>query len=104
MLSRRWRGTTVTISISARKDTSAWVIPGGRGRAAIFRVWGGCWFLFGRNKERDGWMNGGITSWLGFVIIIIIIKLVDRLDVECAVWCGAVRYAVGTSSRGFPRG
>jgi hypothetical protein len=40
MLSNRWRGTTVTSSISARKATSAWVRPGGRGSAiAGLVVW-----------------------------------------------------------------
>lgn len=33
MLSSRWRGTTVTSSISATKATSAWVRPAGRGSA-----------------------------------------------------------------------
>jgi len=40
MLSSRWRGTTVTISISARYDTSAWVSPGGSGRAIVIWVEG----------------------------------------------------------------
>jgi hypothetical protein len=35
ILSSRWRGTTVTSSISARKATSAWVRPGGRGSAIV---------------------------------------------------------------------
>lgn len=35
MLSRRWRGTIVTSSISATKATSAWVRPGGRGSAIL---------------------------------------------------------------------
>jgi hypothetical protein len=35
MLSSRWRGTIVTISISQRKATSAWVSPGGSGRAIV---------------------------------------------------------------------
>ena len=33
MLSSLWRGTTVTISISATNATSEWVRPGGSGRA-----------------------------------------------------------------------
>jgi hypothetical protein len=38
MLSSRWRGTTVTSSISARKATSAWVKPGGKGSAILYLV------------------------------------------------------------------
>jgi len=36
--SRRWRGITVTLSISQRKATSAGVKPGGRGSAIVFEV------------------------------------------------------------------
>lgn len=35
-LSRRWRGMTVTSSISARKADSGGVRPGGRGRAIVW--------------------------------------------------------------------
>lgn len=42
MLSSRWRGTTVTISISARKATSAWVRPGGSGSAMVCDDASGC--------------------------------------------------------------
>jgi len=35
MRSRRWRGMTVTSSISARKATSGWVRPGGSGSAMV---------------------------------------------------------------------
>ena len=37
MASRRWRGTTVTSSISARKATSEGVRPGFRGAAMVER-------------------------------------------------------------------
>lgn len=39
MLSSRWRGTTVTISISQRKATSEWVRPGGSERAIVTSPW-----------------------------------------------------------------
>ncbi len=59
MVSRRWRGTTVTSSISARKDTSAWVRPGGRGSAIVFFV------LFLRVVVWCGVVFGCVTSsWL----------------------------------------
>lgn len=47
MLSSRWRGTTVTSSISARKATSGWVRPGGSGSAIVCVVW--WWEDVGRN-------------------------------------------------------
>jgi hypothetical protein len=44
--SRRWRGITVTISISQTKAISAGVKPSGRGNAMVSMVGaasGGCW-------------------------------------------------------------